>query len=1056
MIDQYKYQPIVPTDWPPPVGQDFFGRLALLQTQDRHATPQTILQKQWYMLRGQVDKIPQVTQDKQIDIQDVLKPCDSGQSLRVIVDGPPGIGKTTLCRKLLNMWAKGELTHEQYNLVLYCPLRNDKVAQANELKQLLKYTYDCNEVTTVTEWLQKIHGKGLLIIFDGWDELSTDLRQSSLAARIIRREILAKCSVIVTSRSYASYSLLKLSSVNRHVEVLGFSEKEIKVVIKGTLEKEPHLAEKLIQDLEVRDDVQSLCYVPLVCSIVILVYRQSDGQLPTTLTELYENFILQTIRRHVEKNVYKKPLQVRNIHHLPSVLDTTFKEICHFAYLSLKENNPKMTFSSIQLCRSLDQSEKEGYLGLMTTFIVGIDERYQFLHLSIQEFLAAWWIAKYKKREEVAKYKKTVEVFSEHFDNDHFRMCLMFVAGLNHLEDESYQQYFNKELDLQCKRRPLFGFEKCYYSHFRQNSTMVRPHISSLLSDEWDGIVFQLLYESQNTKLCQILSQSMKNHSLCLHRLRPSLFDILCLGFFLNNSNITWNYLDLGTLNGQKVQLLTNTLMNNVNCKRLEIEVRFEDNDQKAMKLLMTLFQSSFSHNLQECYIKLDSYRPQDISDLTLVLLHLIKLQHLKILHFKIIYWEHLKDEEDYIQIDKRILSELEESLYINSTLQELVLDIRSVVRGILNFSSDIANTVNSVIKGVTRNKSIQTFSLECYNLDWTEEDIPSKEIYDKLVRDNHTIQSLKLNIPNVLSPDIVNTTLIALESNLQWLDCEQTSLFPQHIKGLHCLILNHKQYHVTLPLLFQCHPNLQQLQLSLYKAESVIEPFTILQNNTTVKALKVEIWNETIYDSMGPSLQDMLTLNKTIEHFEIDTDILTSIISSTYLSFLTTGLSHNTSLHELSVPIPLSDTNYEQITTLFNVISHKNKLTELKVNFKLDQSCMSTYCREERQLPLFYEQGLPLITNMLKSDTTMRLLYIRCDDYIDNQLSQPSQPNWIEVSQHFCQTVFHHPTIQYIGIKLMIGLSDLRDTLKSQEKTLIDTHIQQQPLKPLPIIDLY
>ena len=43
MIYRYKCQPIVPTDWPPPVGQDFFGRLALLQTQDRHATPQTIL-----------------------------------------------------------------------------------------------------------------------------------------------------------------------------------------------------------------------------------------------------------------------------------------------------------------------------------------------------------------------------------------------------------------------------------------------------------------------------------------------------------------------------------------------------------------------------------------------------------------------------------------------------------------------------------------------------------------------------------------------------------------------------------------------------------------------------------------------------------------------------------------------------------------------------------------------------------------------------------------------------------------------------------------------------
>ena len=1050
MINQYKHQPIVPTDWPPPVGQDFFGRLALLQTQDRNATPQTILQKQWCMLRGQVDKIPQVTQDKQIDIQDVLKPCDSGQSLRVIVDGPPGIGKTTLCRKLLNMWAKGQLTHGQYNLVLYCPLRNDKVAQANEIKQLFKYTYDCNEVTTVTEWVQNIHGQGLLIIFDGWDELSTDLRQSSLAARIIHREILAKCSVIVTSRSYTSYSLLKLSSVNRHVEVLGFSEEEIKAVVKGTLEKEPHLAEKLIHDLEVRGDVQSLCYVPLVCSIVISVYRQSDGQLPITLTELYENFILQTVRRHVEKRVNNtNPVQVYSLHHLPSVLDKTFKEICNFAYLSLKENNPKMTFSSIQLSHSLGQSEKEGYLGLMTTFIVGIEERYQFLHLSIQEFLAAWWIA---------KYEKTEEVFAEHFDNDHFRMCLIFVAGLTHLEHESYQQYFNKELDLQCKRRPLFGFEKCYYSHFRQKSATVRPHIRSLFSDKWDGILFQLLYESQNTKLCQILSQSMKNHSLCLQRLRSSLFDILCLGFFFKNSNTTWNYLDLGMLFGQQVQLLTNILMNNVKCKELEIVVVFQNNDQKSMKLFITLFQSSFSHNLQECYITINLETLQNISHVTLVLLHLIKLQHLKILHFTISYWDRLKPEEDYIQIDKMILSELEESLYINNKLQELVVDITSNVSDIPSLSSDIDDITNSVIKGVTRNKSIQTFLLESDDLKWTH-NISSKEVRDKLVkqllRDNHTIQALKLNLLDVLSPDIVNTPLTALDIGPpQWCYDQQTSLFPQHIKGLHCLILDHELYPLPLLLLFQCHPNLQQLELSLDTAESVIELFTILQSNTTVKALRVVILNITIYDGMAPSLQDMLTLNQTIEYFEIDPDYCN--IPSTYLSFLTTGLSHNTSLQELSVPIPLSDTNYEQITTLCNVISRKNKLTELKVNFILDQSYEFSHYnyKEIKQImtPLFYEQRLHLITKMLQSHTTMKLLYICCKHYIDNELSQP---NWIELTQHFWQTVFLHPTLQYIGIKSFYHFSDLRDTLQSQKKTLIDIHKQQQPLKPLPIIDL-
>ena len=294
---------------------------------------------------------------------------------------------------------------------------------------------------------------GLLIIFDGWDELSTEHRQSSLVASIICKEQLDQCAVIVTSRSYATSTLLDMTTISRHVQVIGFSEDEISTVIIQTLQKDQKLAQeliaenknedvylslffddggfkqhftttqsskesqlavKLINDLKVRGDVRSLCYVPLVCSMVILVYHKEGGHLPTTLTQLYQNFILQTIRRRV-KRYDANPRTLGSLSSLPTQLVKPFQEMCQIAYTNL--NNAKMTFSLHELHQlSLSEAVKEDYLGLMTAFTEYDEEKYQFLHLSIQEFLAAWWIAKHEE--------KTEEVFKTHFDDDHFRMCL--------------------------------------------------------------------------------------------------------------------------------------------------------------------------------------------------------------------------------------------------------------------------------------------------------------------------------------------------------------------------------------------------------------------------------------------------------------------------------------------------------------------------------------------------------------------------------------------------------------------------------------------------------
>ena len=1065
MRGQYKHQPIVATDWPPRVGRDFFGRLALLEKQNSKVQKQDSItgkDSAWYQLRGQVDTIVKMTKDKEISVEDILKPKDSSVSLRVVIDGPPGIGKTTLCRKLLNMWSEGKL-HQQYDLVLYCPLRNSKIATATTLTDL--FVYKSPKLPKVVKWFSDGEGKGLLIIFDGWDELSTEHRKSSFAASIICREQLDQCAVIVTSRSYASSSLLELTTNSSHVQVIGFSANEIATVIIQTLQEDQKLAQEhiaenkdedgdcegyfttiqsnkgsqLINDLKVRGDVRSLCYIPLVCSMVILVYCK-EGHLPTTLTQLYENFILQTIRRHVKRHDIN-PRTLGSLSLLPSQLADAFQEMCQIAYTNLA--NTRMTFSFYELHQlSLSEAVKEDYLGLMTAFTEYDEEKYQFLHLSIQEFLAAWWIAKHEEKAE--------EVFKTHFDDDHFRMCLRFVAGLTHLEHESYQQYLNKQqLDLQCKRELLFGFNDYRVSSFHRNYDITTKHAHHTSLDDFDfdkfSFLLQLLYESQNATLCAVLAQSINNQSLCVGEASSrSLFNWLCLSYFINNSNTTWKEIDLNApyFDGKEMLSVFNTGLTNssaqTQCERLRLE--FDESSDVSMKQLL---QTSLLHNIQECYCKLRDR--QCISGL--VLLQFFKLPKIKVLH--LIIKSRITDIPVVGGTHSDMCNELQKSIEQNSTLQEMKIFYRDA-------DQLIANIVTFIMREVTGNKTLTSLSLTADAM--LNKDCPTipDGVIEQLLKDNKTLQALSLDIPGELIPSSlniveVNMPLTALEiADFRASRSKLTKPLLTHISGLKCLIL-HEEY--LLPyLIFHSHPSLHTLRLPLDSVVEAIELFTILETNTTLKALKAKISLDDDIDTttlLGVALENMLAINKTLIYLEIHVEnnhyhwMYTIIL----LPYLTRGIERNTTLQLLHIRISLP--NNEAIRTLFDIISQKKNLTEFKVTFSLDKSHSGSRSideESERMTDLFYKEVLPAVTNMLQSHTTIRFLKFKLECYLsEKELLQ----NEIEIIQHFFETILVHPKLEYFKIK---GASE---KLCDQKESLINKHRQKQPHKPLPIINV-
>ncbi len=346
---------------------------------------------------------------------------------KLIVEGNAGIGKTTLCTMLAEGWAEGKIL-TQFNCVLLLPLRDQLVSSASSLPDLLALHHPDEIICeSVARQLKRTRGKGVLIIADGWDELSEANRlKKSFLYNFLFGRLFPFASVLLTSRPSASAPLHNLPSVDRLVEVVGFNEENIKQYIESEFEQFPEKASSLIEQLENNPVIQSVCSVPLNCAIVCNLWHTLDQELPRTLTELYTQIVLNVTLRNIKKKFSDCPIGLNSFDKIPNDLQNTFWLICEFAYECLLLD--QLVFSEDELSSRLPEvGDKLQCFGLLQSarslLPVGHGLSFHFAHLTIQEFLAALHLATLPNEEKL----KVVEAnaYSGRFD-----MVWRFMFGL--------------------------------------------------------------------------------------------------------------------------------------------------------------------------------------------------------------------------------------------------------------------------------------------------------------------------------------------------------------------------------------------------------------------------------------------------------------------------------------------------------------------------------------------------------------------------------------------------------------------------------------------------
>ncbi|KAM3850334.1 protein NLRC3-like [Diretmus argenteus] len=341
-----------------------------------------------------------------ITCEDIFKPLPGREEpiRTVMTKGVAGIGKTVLTQKFTLDWAEDRTNHN-IHFIFPFTFRELNLLKGKEfsLVELLHHFF----IETKEAEICSFDEFQVVLIFDGLDEcrlpldfhnnqICTDVTESTsvdvLLTNLIKGNLLPSAHVWITTRPAAA-NQIPPECVDMVTEVRGFTDPQKEEYFMKRF-RDQNLARRIISHIKRSRTLHIMCHIPVFCWITNTVLNHvlatnQRGEMPNTLTEMYIHFLVVQSK---QGNV-KYHGRAESDPHWTTETSQMIRSLGKLAFEQLEKGNLIFYESDLAEC-GIDIRSASVYSGVFTQIFKeerGLyqDQVFCFIHLSIQEFLAA-------------------------------------------------------------------------------------------------------------------------------------------------------------------------------------------------------------------------------------------------------------------------------------------------------------------------------------------------------------------------------------------------------------------------------------------------------------------------------------------------------------------------------------------------------------------------------------------------------------------------------------------------------------------------------------------